>query len=327
MAVLKKGFETAGLEIQNCERDTVVDSADTGFTHNLITDYFNDTSDQFPRSFITQLAAGDTLDSATNKWIAQIGTQFLTNPANVANFPRFTRLRFISTNNVVGGEKKYVFSLNLEYLTIDFDFVSYLKMQNITKPGNAAPETNEDPASVDNVEAVVLHGRKYTTKEWANGFELNTRGITTPDPNFRPLLATTDGNFYAKAGDITPTGESRFRKPPEPWEVGTKGYSKMVIQPGKIYRDKLTFKTKISWNQFWDKVGANYCKQTGTVRDFNYKKTPFGLAHMVAVEKMMDYLTGASDYAVNLAFEVDSTLKARATVKKPPIAPILQVMS
>lgn len=318
-SVLKEAFQSCGIEVQNIERDPVVDGGDTGFTHALITEYIPNASSRISVSINTALSNGDTLIQATDKWLASLASSFNTN-VFTGSKPMLVRLRYVCTGVTNSAEKKFIFSKNLQFVNVQFEHTSYLKIQNITLPGQTAVATGEDIANSQNIESVVLTGRIYKPSEWRNHFEINRRGFTANADVYQGFFCRNEGMILQTADVLLGSSppEDRFKKPPQPWEIGCKRAAKVVVEPGKIYRDKIYFKTTIGLNTFLEKV-CDSIKQN----QFENRVNMFGTVHMLALEKMLDFRL--QDHGIEVGYEVDFHMKAKAIYRVPPTSPQIKI--
>lgn len=322
-AMLKKGFDSrGGYDIQDPLRDLVFDSGDTEFTsHALIFEYFKDAEDKGTYSFTVSLAVTDTLMGIADKVILGMYTAFNALPLADTEIPKFVRVRQVDTDSV-GTMKKYNWSLNLQYFNIYIDHVSYLKFQNITKPGSTIGATGEDPESSGNIEAVTMNGRIYKTEKWKNCFVLARRSPGT-NANDKGLMVDPLGGFISQTATNMATADNDFRKPPYPYQLGVRKFNKVHIPSGKIFRDKYKFRTKIGFNTLIEKLLNGIRNNVALDTTKFHIELDIGGAHVLALEKMMDFRT--DDWKVTIGYEVDYTLKVSATAKKPPTRPIIEL--
>ena len=315
-AIIKQLFEQAGLQIQSIDKDAVVDSADTGTQHILRLQYFKEVEAQTQITVIINLAAGNTISQIVDGLLTGLQSSFTSNLAD-GDKPKFHLIRYLQQNIARPIEVEFISCIYLEHYNLFVEHTSYLKMQNITPAGNAAA-VDEDRYATTNVEAVTLRGKAYKGPHWSNCFEI-TRKTTGAGSSSGLLANATTGLIVNTYAGLQVSGEETFAKPPPAWQLGCKKEEKVTVDPGKVMRDKIYFKTKISLNKF---MGL-FCDHVKT-GDY-IKEVEFGLAHVFALEKMIDMRLSA-DGDVTVGYETDYTLKINGYYKKPPTIPLTDII-
>lgn len=310
-ALFVEGARMNGIECQSFTEDRLVQPEDTANTHQITVVYLRDEKEQQAQNFQFNLAVGDTCADAATKMLTAMATTF--GALTDLQKPKLINIRYVKFNTVTTGERQVVFQVNLQYTKFVVDYTSYIKWQNITKPGLVAALTGTDPTSIGNVEAVTLHGRKYTFGEWSNQVELNKRGNAAAGTNNGIIVNPSNGIVKTGSAAIgAPTGQ--FQKPPYAYEVNAKKAEKVIVPSGQIYRDKLSFKSTMYLNKyldiFLDAIRVN------TIAGYESKMN-YGMIHLFALEKMLDFRAG-TDHPIEVGFEVDATIKVGVTYKRPP---------
>lgn len=224
----------------------------------------------------------------------------------------------IATLFAINAGQRYMKSqVNLQRVHMDFEFISQLKVQNVTEASTGAG-ANDD--LVTNVEANPLIGKHYFRKDWKNGFDLHWRPGSQVDWTGFYANQTT-GIIESTALDANATSGYRetFNKPPPYFAFNSTKGDAVQMQPGEIKTSFIKFKTHIMWQNMYDKIYRSF------LGDETIYPIEFGLSKLLGLEKLLDSRL-ASDANVTIQFEVMQQFKSTMVEIKQSTLPHVQIL-
>jgi len=199
-------------------------------------------------------------------------------------------------------------------LNIEFDFFSSLAVQNITLAA-AGGDINDELST--NVENNPLKGKIYQSTKMSNGFLVRYKPNAST-PSFKNMIADRASGLIVEAASAM--GSDLYDKPPPPALFSTTKSSPVLIQPGQIKRDVIKFKNTMHIDKFLNTFAVSMWRNTnlsGSPEGESW--VPFGLAHVVALEKVLD--SGATEQNVNVGYEVTQYYKSFIQFKDDIVIP------
>lgn len=224
----------------------------------------------------------------------------------------------IATLFAVNAGQRYMKSqLNLQRVHMEFQFVSQLKIQNVTEASTGLGD-NDD--LVTNVEANPLIGKHYMRKDWKNGFDLH----------WRPGSKATWDGFYANQNtgiiettatdaNSSATYNETFDKPPPYFAFNATKGAPIKLAPGEIKTSFIDFRTHIMFQNFYDKV------YKGLITTTSIYPVEFGQVKMVGLEKLLDSRL-ESDANVTIQYEVMQQLKSTMVEIRQSTLPYVDIL-
>lgn len=315
--LIKDLFEEGGFLVADLNTDEVIHSGDTGNTHEISISYYSSTIEETLTEVTINPPAGSTIYSIAASLITALETS-LGSVMFQSAVPIFHRLRYTKYVTASVNVRTNVANLWLDKYSLNIYFKSNLKMQNITPAGAATAETGEDRYSAGDIENVTLYGKGYKTPGWQNYFPLLNRVSKTATST--GLVSNYDTglilNTYSSISQAT-GGNENYKKPPSPQYLGANKFDKVVVPPGKVYRDKILWNTTIGLNKYM-------AIMTNSIKDsfLNASNVKLGLAHVFAFEKMID-MRIATDSNVTIGYEIDWEMKVKGKSVKPMTTPFV----
>lgn len=232
-------------------------------------------------------------------------------PTEVLGTVNYGLIQLIKRNTPALGTDDFCLArIDLNHCKIDFFHSSRLKMKNITLANDAT-----DGDQIDNVEAQPLTGRKYSTKKWANGFDIVARYKATGAKSL--VSSPTDGTISYAAAELSQVDgpDNPYRKPLPGFALGTKRTIGVKMQPGALKENKIVFSCKLNFNTFMKKMG-----QAQDTASISPQIANFGRADVIAVEREVEI--GTPTTGIRIAWQNDNLIKAKITQYIPAALPI-----
>jgi len=215
-----------------------------------------------------------------------------------------------TTTGATVQEDNFVANICFDDMFVDVDISSNLVVQNRTPDSTGGVDA-------DSVTNNPVHGKMYTSSDkWLNGFELKSQELGA-DPSRIPLYTFQNtGIISTNSADTQPT---ILRKPPQPWQLGVKRASNVLLQPGEIKRSNLRFTCSMKWNTLMQKLFKYF-------RDLGIANGPvqMGFAEMFALESVLN-VRGGETANLQIGWELNQTYKFKAHFKKYGTAPVLDI--
>lgn len=219
-------------------------------------------------------------------------------------------IQLIKRNTPAAGTDDFVLArIDLQHSKLHYMHVSKLKMKNITLANDAT-----DGDQIDNVEAQPLTGRKYSTKKWANGFDIIARYKVV---GAKSLVTGSDGTIAYPANALSQVDgpDNPYRKPLPGFALGTKRSIAVKMQPGALKENKIIFTCKLNFNTFMKKMG-----QTQDLPAINPQIMDFGRADVIAMEREVEI--GTPTTGIRIAWQNDNLIKVKLQAFTPTTLPI-----
>lgn len=317
--IVKRLFDKAGITVTNFKDSIYRDlqkSIDTPENMRIVWRWrYNDQTVWTTSSAAASLAVANadtvTYEQFANEVLTQMRADidFSTtgpNPNGPASINTFEFDSFVLMYNrtVSGGNpEQYVISkLDVGQCYIEIDHTSYLTLQNRTN--NATGSSDIDTNSIN-----PLVGKRYTTKEWRNGFVLKEpQQVLTNVLISNPLVTNTDVGIIVASSESTE--KQLLQKPPPGWLMGSKNTNQVTLMPGELKRDKVHFKAKMKLNTFFQKIAPFFDQTLGGRIGIQ-----MGKAVLFGFETMLYDRT--EEIQLNIAYELNQTLKMNITTRKP----------
>jgi len=203
-------------------------------------------------------------------------------------------------------------------LKVDFDFASYLCMQNQTLAA-AAEDINDE--LVTNVENNPLKGRLYRSKNMSNGFIVKYKPNTSSS-TYNNLVANRVTGVIAAT--YTNIADDMYAKPPDPFYFDSTHAVGTRLNPGDVKRDKIKYRNSMTLDKFMSIFANSIWRNSNAPVGTPWFDTwvNYGLAHMVAFEKLID--SGSSEQNIRLGYELTQYYKCKITYKQSVVAPIIE---
>lgn len=203
----------------------------------------------------------------------------------------------------------------------DFDIVSYLTIQNRTLAENTNSDNDRDEAL--DIENQPLIGKMYgNIGKWTNYLELQNKGLNSGNQGSKSTVC--DRNTGLVLFQVGSEYSDTMKVPPPGWVLGFKNDSKIVINPGKIYTQKVKFNCTISFHKFMVKFAHTLGNASVNTEDF---KTEFGFVGGFGLEKLID-AQRSSGSDVNIGYQIKQIYACALNyAKKQASNPSLEVSS
>lgn len=307
--IIKKLYTKAGLEIRDWADGPPFDAAEQHIfqfewyaSATSVTGNLTDTA-----TFVTGNQYKDIFDKVAATMIGIQGS----NPTQPVKWGIVT---FFAIN---AGQRYMKAQLQLQRVHLDFEFISQLKIQNVTE---AATGTGPNDDLVTNVEANPLIGKHYFRTSWKNGFDLHWRpgSKLTWDGFFANqstgIIASTATDANASSGY-----NQTFDKPPPYFAFNSTKGDTVKVAPGEIKTSFIKFKTHIMWQNMYDKIYKAFNGTTAIV------PMEFGSCKLVGLEKLLDSRL-ESDSNVTIQYEVMQQLKSTMVEVKQGTLPYVDIL-
>lgn len=276
--------------------------------------------EHYPSVTSTGGVLSSTSDFVTGNTYAEIAAKLETlmitiAAANTNNITRWGIFTLFSKDGPTN-DRRQMSQINMQRVHVEFEFISQLKVQNVTE---AATGTGPNDDLVTSVEANPLIGKHYYRTNWKNGF----------DVHWRPGDQINWDGFYANAqtGVISTTatdsnlaGKETYNKPPPYFGFNATKGDGVKLQPGEIKTSFIKFKTHIMFQKLYDKTHLGWKQSTTEI-----KPVDFGSVKMVGLEKLLDSRL-ASDSNVTCQYEVMQQLKSTMVEVKQSTLPFVSIL-
>jgi len=217
------------------------------------------------------------------------------------------RLYLVDTSNTVA---MTVAQMMAKQIDLDIFFKSRLAIQNRTL-------SQAGDADVNDVDNNPLVGKVYGSPlTWTNTVIPKDR--TTGNMANSYTAGRETGVITVKSID---TNTTALQKPPPCWFFNFKKESKLIVQPGNITNNYLSWEVKgIKFNTLFKKMGNAFTSNTEMAVDF-------GSVALLGVEKMLDPLrSSGSGGSISVGYEINQEYHIACNYKKfVPSTPILEV--
>lgn len=315
-AIIKKLFMMADIEI-----DDWAGSPPFNATNKMYLQLRWSLDLQFKASYSTLtgalLGTGTTYDQFANSLSDLTKAVLSTVSASTGPWqqPRFQSFRLVSTpTDANSGSIVTHAVLQAEDLVFDFDFASYMTMQNQTKGSDPAAESDPSDELTTNIYHVPLKGRRYITTNKCNGL---INKFQTGNVNFQTFTGDSVTGVYANGSAGMP---AFYNKPINPYYLVQNKSNPALMASGSIQVDKIRYKESMTMLKFWQTFGQatwRYYFQVPPYIDSYYR---FGLFHLFALEKVIE-VKNAPTVKVTVGYEVCSYFKTKVRTKKHATVP------
>lgn len=265
------------------------------------------------------LGAGKTFNNFAEE-LANITKFVFSNGADAGPWqqPRFQAFRLCTTNlDETSANIQTLAVLQAEDLVIDYDFASYMTLQNQTKGSDPAAVADVNDELTTNIYHVPLKGRRYITTSKSNGL---VNKFQFGASNAQTFIADKDTGIYAKgAGAGVP---DYYKKPPVPYMMGQCKSNPVIMASGSITIDKIRYKESMTLMRFWQTFGQAYWRSEFSLAPYDDCYVKFGLFHLFSLEKVIE-VKDTPTVKVTVGFEVTSYFKAKVRSKKHVTVPII----
>lgn len=210
---------------------------------------------------------------------------------------RIQMRKIVRDANNTGAASVALATIHMKQVKMDFDIVSYLTVQNRTLAENANVDNDRDEA--DDIENQPLVGKTYSNAgKWSNYLELHNKGINSGNQGQKSTVCDRDTGLvlFQVGNEYVDT----MRIPPPGWVLGFKNDNKIVINPGKIYTQKVKFTCQMSFNKFQMRFAHTLGNAPTNPEDF---KTEFGFVAGFGLEKLIDAQRNAGS-DINIGYQI-----------------------
>lgn len=221
----------------------------------------------------------------------------------------FTLISGLGTDN-----EQVMARITANGLNVEFDFYSSLAVQNITLAA-AGGDINDELST--NVENNPLKGKIYQSTNMSNGLLVRYKP-NSATPSFRNMVADRASGLIVENASFM--GSDMYDKPPPAPFFNCVKSSGVILQPGQIKKDVIKFKNTMHINKFLNTFAVSMWRNTNLAGSPEAETwVPFGLAHVVALEKVLD--SGSTEQNVNVGYEVTQYYKSFIHFKDDVVIP------
>lgn len=314
-AIVKELFRQARRDITNW-----TDTPDLGQNQTILIRYINNPATNNPSetgSEISYIIPANTIYSDIAKGLFD---QWRTT-SGAGDQPKELLNAVLYSTNVSPTASQMLGQINLKQVNFVFGFKSTLTVQNRSlseesSPGEAVAE-RDDFTNIDNVP---LKGKVYSRiKSWRNYLDVSLRtGGANANASSTAVLAFTKklvadnitGIIQFTSAD---NAGAHLKKPPPAYVLGFNSEKNIVMNPGEIWTDVLTFDATLGSDTFMRKF--QYVMGNAVANPTQSQRIEFGKIQGIGLEKSLDSLR-SSGAPLNLAYQLTQKISCMMKLKK-----------